>query len=51
MRSIMADDGYKATSLEKSWKGEGQANVVESRLNSKKGWGTAMKPKKGKKSY
>ena len=39
-------DGYKETSLEKSWKGEGQASVVESRLNTKKGWGTAMKAKK-----
>lgn len=40
------EDGYKETSAEKSWKGEGKANVTESRLNGKAGWGTAMKAKK-----
>ena len=47
----MADDGYKATSIDKTWKGEGKASVYESRLNKAPARGTAMKAKKSKSDY
>ncbi len=44
-----ANDGYKATSINKSWSGEGKANVKETSLPSG-GKSTAMKARMPKKS-
>ena len=44
-KSKMAYDGYKATSIDKSWSGEGKAHVKETTLPGG-GKSTAMKAKK-----